>query len=233
MAVADDRSLLIFSGGSTRPSTPTPESHSYLFLARALSLLSTPSSVPADNFDSLSHRTTTEDHALDSYQNVLFALARFRAFTGRYPTRMTVVGFEMKRKRFEELHLRAVRWPSVQDHWSYVGIDMEDVRGSLEEAERGEVLNGLTPYTHDLYGCHGPLLSKRRARNAAHRQTHGYHASAPELSGLLEWCPGPDSGRSSRDRAAVGDDWGSDAAFGADHFTGVFPGALPWDHLGG
>lgn len=32
----------------------------------------------------------------------------------------------MKRRRFEELHRAALRWPLQESRWSYVGIDIED-----------------------------------------------------------------------------------------------------------
>jgi len=37
-------------------------------------------------------RVTIDGAALDSFQNVLFSIARFRELTGVYPTRITVVG---------------------------------------------------------------------------------------------------------------------------------------------
>jgi len=46
----------------------------------------------------------TEDAALDSYQNVLFSLARFRELTGAYPVHITVVGHAFKCRRFKQLH---------------------------------------------------------------------------------------------------------------------------------
>jgi hypothetical protein len=56
-------------------------------------------------------RVTIEDAALDSFQNVLFSIARFCELTGAYPTRITVVGHDFKRRRFERLHRLALRWP--------------------------------------------------------------------------------------------------------------------------
>lgn len=44
-------------------------------------------------------RATTEEFALDSYTNLLFSYARFKEVTGRWPEKVTVVGFEMKRAR--------------------------------------------------------------------------------------------------------------------------------------
>lgn len=80
-------------------------------------------------------RVTTEDDALDSFQNLLFSIARFHEYTGRYPTKVTVIGYEMKRRRFEELHRAAIRWP--KDRFLYIGIDAE--AQDIEKARDGEV----------------------------------------------------------------------------------------------
>jgi hypothetical protein len=80
-------------------------------------------------------RATTEDHALDSFQNFLFSIARFHEYTGRYPEKITVVGYEMKRRRFTDLHRAALRWPL--DKFDYIGVDPEGEEGIL--AQQGEV----------------------------------------------------------------------------------------------
>ena len=77
----------------------------------------------------------TEDDALDSYQNLLFSIARFHEYTGRWPARITVVGYEFKRRRFTELHRAALRWPAAR--FDYVGIDAEGE--DLSAAQNGEV----------------------------------------------------------------------------------------------
>jgi hypothetical protein len=169
---------------------------------------------------------TTEDAALDSFQNVLFSIARFRELTGAYPSRITVVGHNFKRRRFEQLHRRALRWPELR--FAYEGLPLRN-EADEREAATGEVRSFIsshppppwdvfrdsrfdfspfrqlakayTPYTGDLYGCHAPLIQKRAGRNF-HLRTHGYHVGAPELRELLEWCP--------------------------EDGTQVFPGPLPW-----
>lgn len=78
---------------------------------------------------------TTEDDALDSFQNLLFSIARFHEYTGRYPSRITVVGYEFKRRRFTELHRAALRWP--EDRFRYIGIDA--VGEDVAAAQIGEV----------------------------------------------------------------------------------------------
>lgn len=47
----------------------------------------------------MSLRAVTEEFAMDSYQNLLFAFARFHEVTGRWPAKVTVVGYGMKRRR--------------------------------------------------------------------------------------------------------------------------------------
>ncbi|KAG2072261.1 hypothetical protein BDR04DRAFT_1096845 [Suillus decipiens] len=195
ITLKDDSSLLIFSGGQTRLQSTTTEAESYMRLATSLGLFHPDSEQQPPESHFL--RATTETYALDSFQNLLFSLARFHEITGRYPTQVTIVGYEMKRRRFEQLHRIALRFPP--HHFEYIGIEPPVTE---ESARIGEVANGYAPYELDLYGCHGFLLAKRRARNPFLR-FHSYHASAPELRGLLEWCP--------------------------DDARMVYDGPLPWD----
>lgn len=129
IAVADPSAVLIFSGGVTRPSSPSQsEAQSYLRLALDSGLLM-----------NRTHIAFAEDYALDSFQNLLFSVARFHEVVSgpyRWPEKITVVGFEMKRRRFEELHRKAIRWPKSK--FQYVGVD---VVGEAARAEgwRGEV----------------------------------------------------------------------------------------------
>jgi hypothetical protein len=88
--------------GATRnpPSPPISESLSYLLLAKTLSLL--PTNAKDSSLDGplpLNLRAVTEEYALDSYENLLFAFARFHEVTGRWPEKVTVVGYGMKQRR--------------------------------------------------------------------------------------------------------------------------------------
>lgn len=112
------------SRGQTRRTSTTTEAESYLRLALSSGLLSdNPSQVL---------RATTENYALDSYQNLLFSIARFHEYTGHYPRYITIIGYEMKRRRFEELHRAALRWP--RSNFDYLGIDAEgeEAIGAIE-----------------------------------------------------------------------------------------------------
>lgn len=120
--------LLTFSpSGHTKKESPSTEAQSYMRLAQATGLL------PPEPEGYL--RVTTEDDALDSFQNLLFSIARFHEYTGRYPARVTVIGYEMKRRRFEELHRAAIRWP--EGRFAYVGVDAEG--SDVAQAREGEV----------------------------------------------------------------------------------------------
>lgn len=202
LAKEDGSSLLVFSGGQTRRTSTTTEAESYLRLALASGLLSLTSTSATEI--PVAARATTEDYALDSFQNLLFSIARFHEYTGRYPERITVVGYEMKRRRFTELHRAAFRWPI--ERFEYIGIDPDGERAL--QAQEGERVNGYMPYTLDTYGCHDTLIAKRRQRNPFVRY-HSYYTSAPELGPLFDWCPGREEGGQ----------------------TAAFPGLLPWDGL--
>ncbi|WVR04413.1 hypothetical protein IAU60_001415 [Kwoniella sp. DSM 27419] len=186
---ADPRALLVFSGGATRlpPSPPLPEALSYHNLAHALSLLPSTPLTPAEGSSTaplpLNLRAATEEYALDSYENLLFSIARFKEVTGRYPKKITVVGYGMKRRRFTNLHRAALNYPLSSFH--YIGIDDE---GDTTVHYAGELKYGFTPFISSPSGCHPPLSIKRLMRNP-YKRYHPYHTSCPELIGLLEWCP--------------------------------------------
>ncbi|KAJ7782827.1 hypothetical protein B0H16DRAFT_1494517 [Mycena metata] len=172
IALEDERSLVVFSGGQTQPTSTTTEGESYLRLALSAGLFQ------SETFS----RATSENFSLDSFQNLLFSIARFREFTGTYPSKITVVGYTMKQTRFS-VHRTAIRWP--ESRFTYIGIDVD---GDNSQAQEGERKNGYLPYLEDLYGCHGFLAAKRISRNSAARFPP-YHLSSPELALLMGWCP--------------------------------------------
>jgi hypothetical protein len=135
-------------------------------------------------------RVTTEDYAMDSFQNLLFSIARFKEFTSHYPSYITVIGYGMKSSRFTSLHRKALRWPITA--FNYIGIDNDNggvgagVGGNetqtlMMKDYEGENLNGFKPFEKDLYGCHDFLKEKRKTRNP-YRRFHGYHSSGKSAS---------------------------------------------------
>lgn len=154
---ADPSAILIFSGGVTRQDHPIQsEAQSYLKLAIANNLLT-------NNGDQLQLRSRafTEDYALDSFQNLLFSIARFHELAvasgipanspSAWPTKITVVGFEMKKRRFVELHRRALLFP--EDRFEYVGVDFVTPEAK-ERGWDGEVNTPLPLIISIIDYCH-------------------------------------------------------------------------------
>ncbi|KAK6358627.1 hypothetical protein TWF730_007952 [Orbilia blumenaviensis] len=199
MAKENENSLLVFTGGETRNfAGPASEAQSYWSLAY-LSKLIEPSSP-------LFNRSTTEEFARDSYENLLFGICRFHEYTSNYPTKLTVVGFEFKRERFKTEHRAAIRFPL--DQFTYVGIDNTDDPEQLAGFVKGEKEGLLKQYRDDPHGCTDPELKEKRKGRNPFRTRHGYEVTCPELKGLLRWC---------MDNDAI-----------KDGKTQQFPGDLPW-----
>lgn len=124
--------------GQTRATSTSTEAGSYMRLALTAGLV--PSLSSPDSRLRPVLRATTEDYASDSFQNLLYSIARFHEYTGRYPSHITVVGYEFKRRRFTELHRAALRWP--RERFEYIGIDAEGEE--LIKAQEGEVMSRLS-----------------------------------------------------------------------------------------
>ena len=185
-AANDPNALLIFSGGETRGQTgPINEGASYYRVADALNLW-------GDNEQSLSvrARTTTEEFATDSFENLMFSICRFHEVTGSYPENITVVSFTFKQRRFEEMHSRALLWPNGR--FQYIGVDPPASSGfNLEEAQKGEHQNAAQPFESDPYGCHTPVLQQKRKDRNPFSRTPPYKLTCPDMAPLLSWC-GPE-----------------------------------------
>jgi hypothetical protein len=176
----DPDALLMFSGGETRDKTgPETEGSSYYRVADAMNLWPVGSNVRA--------RTITEEFATDSFENLLFSICRFHEITGAYPTKITVVSFSFKRRRFETIHAPALHWPAHR--FAYVGVDPPATTGfNLAEATQGELENAAKPFESDPYGCHSTVLqAKRKSRNPFSR-IPPYELSCPDMKELLHYC---------------------------------------------
>jgi len=122
-----ENSLLIFSGhvshhtyiylpeadffsGATKLETPKSEAFSYYELAIHKGFI-TPVNVRS---------VITEEFACDSYENILFSIARYYQYTCRWPTHITVISHAFKEKRITELHFASIKWPASASY--YIGI---------------------------------------------------------------------------------------------------------------
>ena len=52
-----------------------------------------------------------QEHARDSFENLLFSLCRFYELTGHYPNDVLVISYDFKHERFADLHRAALLWP--------------------------------------------------------------------------------------------------------------------------
>ena len=174
----DDKALLIISGGQTDLNAgPVSESLSYYQLAKGLI---------KDKL--LLERVKTEEFARDSFENTIFLICRFFEIEKRYPLKITVVGFEFKKKRFLDLHLKkALGFSNI----FYVGnmptpidLDEEEKKQYFYDLERSEYDNSVKHFERDWYGRFFPLLDKKIKRNPFHKQ-HGYIQSNLHLESFL------------------------------------------------
>jgi uncharacterized SAM-binding protein YcdF (DUF218 family) len=171
-AERNSQSVLIFSGGKTRSIGQMSEAISYWNVARSQNWL-----------DNVSNRIILEEFALDSYENLLFSICRFKEFTGTYPKRITIVGYGFKRNRFENLHAKAIEYP--QEAFKYVSYPL--VLPNEENIIKGEYNNAFKHFESDPHGCFSPLADKKKSRNPF-RTFHGYFQSCPEITSLLNYC---------------------------------------------
>jgi len=170
----DSSALLIFSGGETRGDVgPMSEAASYYYAAETLH----------GGNSAIKSRIFLEEYARDSFENLLFAICRFKEVSGHYPRHVTVVGFDFKAERFSTLHRSAIGYPLHA--FDYKGL-RAPAPFDQQHAVEGE-RTARASFDTDLYGCRGNLRTKRRARDPFHR-TVPYELSSPELIPLLEWC---------------------------------------------
>ncbi|KAF2757651.1 hypothetical protein EJ05DRAFT_538808 [Pseudovirgaria hyperparasitica] len=154
-----NKSILVISGGRTKRNiTELSESESYYH-----ALLHTSDEVRSHAQQAFTAGTLLlEEHATDSYQNLLFSIIAFRKRTGRYPGSIRVVTHAFKARRFLELHANAIRWPKKSITVS--GIDPPMDWDEYTVTTSGEASKGYMPWTDDPHGVRNVLSEKRRAR---------------------------------------------------------------------
>ncbi|KAJ0615243.1 hypothetical protein HanIR_Chr02g0071881 [Helianthus annuus] len=175
VAANDEDALLLFSGGETRKDAgPRSEAQSYWMVAESKGWFGYQEKVR--------WKALTEEHARDSFENLLFSVCRFRELTGSYPQNITVVGYDFKKERFVNLHRSAIRFPELR--FFYLGTPA--ATSSREAASKGEALV-RTQFEHDPYACLGSLRRKKIGRDPFHRSIP-YPNGCPEIEGLFRYC---------------------------------------------
>jgi hypothetical protein len=212
LARDDPKALLMFSGGQTRAHNgPDSEAARYYRLADSLLLWQTTKTVipqasttgsrnDESEEDGHTHRSNTvrartalEEYATDSFQNILFSIARFYEITGSFPNQITMISYPFKEWRFAQLHMTALHWPASQFH--FVGVDFVPIPASTklsltgqlqseQEQRHVEVEIAVPHFEADPYGCQSKV---RYTKNPFFR-TPPYALSCPELMDLLRYC---------------------------------------------
>lgn len=166
LTAADPEALLLFSGGATRlEAGPRTEALSYWLAAEHCQWFGHPK---------VREQAHLEDFARDSFENLLFGICRFRELVGHPPDHVTMVSWEFKRERFQELHRAAIGWPG--ERFTYVGVNDPD---ALDQALASEAL-AREKYRADPYSRGEEFRFKKAARNPFRRR-HGYGRSCPEM----------------------------------------------------
>jgi hypothetical protein len=150
LAAEDRKALLVFSGGQTRAEDgPRSEALSYWMVAKHFSWWHRASvELPA----------ITEEYSRDSFENVLFGICRFYECVGRVLTRIQLVSWAFKERRFT-MHRNAVRFP--EERFEFVGANNPvDLAG----AEKGEA-KAVVFFQQDPYGTCEVFGRKREERN--------------------------------------------------------------------
>ncbi|XP_077249833.1 uncharacterized protein C57A10.07 [Tasmannia lanceolata] len=174
-AAEDESALLLFSGGETRKDAgPRSEAQSYWAVAESKAWFG--------KKEGIRWRALTEEHARDSFENLLFSICRFRELTGTYPHNITVVSYDFKEERFAHLHRSAIGFPETK--FFYIGTPASST--SKEAAIKGEE-SVSAQFQEDPYGCSGSLHRKRLKRDPFHRSIP-YPNGCPELNGLFSYC---------------------------------------------
>lgn len=175
IAAKDEGALLLFSGGETRKDAgPRSEAQSYWAVAESKGWFGKQESVRS--------RALTEEHARDSFENLLFSVCRFRELTGTYPQNITVVSYDFKEERFAHLHRSAIGFP--EEKFFFFGTPASPT--AKEAAKKGEA-SVRAQFQEDPYGCLSSLHRKKIKRDPFHR-TIPYPNGCPELKGLFSYC---------------------------------------------
>lgn len=199
-----DHSILLFSGSQTKRSAGNvSESQSYYFLIWKLLQWIRDGKAAPEAFQQektilhvcdrilgkliqlnitleelFTEHISTEEFALDSFENLLFSICRFYELAQQYPSQVIIVGFGFKKERFVKYHAESIDYPVEQVE--YISIepkpqyaDQNKIRLYFEDLKLQEKKNALELFKSDWYGTKHPLHTKKSSRNPFNR-VHGY-----------------------------------------------------------
>lgn len=164
--------LLVFSGGQTRERAGRrSEAESYWEIAEANGWW---------EFQNVKERTIKEEYARDSFENLVFSIALFKRETEHWPNKITVVGWQFKKERYD-LHRQAIKWPKKE--FKYVGVN-NPVGEALHKALEGEKRK-VESVKRDKFLVGSQWVSQRELRNPFHQQ-NPYRGIDAKLDSLFD-----------------------------------------------
>ncbi|KFX97693.1 hypothetical protein V490_02674 [Pseudogymnoascus sp. VKM F-3557] len=176
LAVMGEKGVLM---GPWYKGKPTSAAQSYLDYCKTSNYFNM---FKADKYNDkdLPSRIFTEDRAMDSFQNIIFSLIEFNKRYRNFPEEMTVISYELKRTRFEELHFKAAKafvFPTAQIGidvtWqgipTFIGIDPRELHDPSKQEKRLALME-LEMQRFDLwrlvpFGMSDDLKKKKKERN--------------------------------------------------------------------
>lgn len=198
-----DNSVLLFSGSQTKiDAGPISEAQSYFILMKKLVTLATTNDgfeqlsllfdketmallaniIKQLGLSNITVNTlfsdgyiNTEEYALDSFDNLLYSVLRFKEIVEWYPKRITIVGFGFKEPRFLNYHARALDIPqNIIRYISYEpepsNYSQEQLNKYFEDLIRMEKKNALSLFENDWYAKRDILNKKKHNRNPYKRK---------------------------------------------------------------
>ena len=120
-------------------------------------------------------RINKEEYSLDSFDNLLYSIARFHEITHSYPKHITIVGFEFKKGRFINYHAKAINFPAKDI--DYIGIEpcptgysQKQLDDYFKNLQLCESRNALELFAKDWFAVRAPLINKKESRNPFNRR---------------------------------------------------------------
>lgn len=171
--------LLMFSGGFTRREAGArwSEAATYHAIAQRFGWWAAPEEQAA-----LAGRIAEEDWSRDSFENLLFSLARFQQVTGAWPRHVTMISWAFKQARFD-LHRAALRFPAARYRFDGFNAPL-DLPAALAGEEKA-----VAEFTRNHFGSDGAVARKRAERNPLGR-AHPF-ASVPGLREFFAFINAP------------------------------------------
>ena len=108
----------------------------------------------------IKNRTFIEDYALDSFQNLLFSICRFYQITSNYPSNIKLISWLFKKYRFENLHIKAIKYPLQQ--FIFYGIN-GNYTNTLNDYINENI--AIDRFIKDIYGCSNEVQLTRTSKN--------------------------------------------------------------------